>query len=205
METLKHKFTAIALACISLTAQAQTDALQKAFSESYTQEYNKKYSDAITTLTKVYQENSYETNLRLGWLQYSNKNYTASRSYYEKATNLKPYSIEAKLGLVKPLAALEAWDKVLQQYEAILKIDEQNYTANYWVGVTWYNRKKYEQAARYFERIVNLYPFDYDANHMLGWTYYFLGRTNDARLVFQKALLNRPDDASVKEGLGLLK
>ena len=205
METLKQTLTAIVLSCISLTAFAQTDALHKAFSESYTQEYNKKYGDAINSLTKVYQENSYELNLRLGWLHYSNKNYSASKSYYEKAVALKQYSIEAKLGLVKPLAALEAWDKVLQQYEEVLKIDVQNYTANYWTGVTWYNRKKYEQAARYFERIINLYPFDYDANHLLGWTYYFLGRSKDARVVFNMALLNRPDDASAKEGLGLLK
>ena len=52
---------------------------------------------------------------------------------------------------------------------------------------------------------MNLYPFDYDGNHMLGWCYLNLGRNNDAKVVFQKALLNRPTDASVLEGLSKIK
>ncbi|MFZ4058807.1 MAG: tetratricopeptide repeat protein [Ferruginibacter sp.] len=206
MEILKSITLAVFMLFMGVTVTAQNEAaIQKAFTESYTQEYNKKYADAIATLTKVYNESSYEINLRLGWLNYTNKNYTQSQSYYQKATNLKPYSVEAKLGLVKPLSVLESWDKVMQQYEDVLKIDAQNYTANYWAGIIQYNRKKYEAASKYFEKIVNLYPFDYDGNHMLGWSYLNMGRNNDAKIVFQKALLNRPNDASVLEGLSKIK
>lgn len=187
-----------------VAAQSQAE-LQKAFSDSYTQEYNKKYSEAINTLTKLYDANNYELNLRLGWLCYENKNYTQSQTYYQAAVKEKPYSIEARLGLVKPLSALESWDKVQQLYNDILQIDAQNYTANYWLGVILYNQKKYEAAAKYFEKLVNLYPFDYDSNHMLGWTYLNLGRNNDAKIVFNKALLNRPADASCLQGLSKIK
>ena len=179
--------------------------LQKAFSESYTHEYAKKYADAINSLTAYYNDDSYEINLRLGWLEYLNKNYAKSLSYYQKAVNLKPYAIEAKLGIVKPLSVLENWDKVIAQYEEILQIDAQNYTANYWEGVINYNRKKYERSGKLFEKLVNLYPFDYDANHMLAWTYLNSGRTNDAKLLFQKALLIRPGDTSCLEGLSKIK
>jgi len=206
MEVLKKGFIAIISTILTVTAFAQNDAaLQSVFSESYTLEYNKKYNDAIALLKRNYNEKSYELNLRLGWLCYSNKNYTQSQQYYQQAVNLKSYAIEAKLGLLKPLAALELWDKVLDEYEAILKIDPQNYTANYWEGVLLYNRKKYEAASRLFEKLVNLYPFDYDANHMLGWSYLNLGRKSDAALMFNKALLNRPSDASCLDGLGRLK
>lgn len=206
METVKKQiFTAVWM-LLSITVFAQNGtAVQKAFKESYTQESNKSYGDAITTLTKVYDENSYEINLRMGWLHYQNKNYSQSQNYYQKAVNLKPYAVEAKLGLVKPLASVESWDKVLQTYDDIIKIDAQNYTANYWAGVIQYNRKKYELAAKLFEKIVNLYPFDYDGNHMLAWTYLNLGRNNDAKVLFTKALLNTPDDASCLEGLGKIK
>jgi tetratricopeptide (TPR) repeat protein len=144
-------------------------------------------------------------NLRLGWLHYSNKNYAQSESFYQLAVKQKPYSVEAKLGLVKPLSAVESLDKVMQQYEDILKVDAQNYTANYWGGVIQYNRKKYEVASKLFEKIVNLYPFDYDGNHMLAWTYLNMGKNNDAKILFNKALLNRPADASCLEGLGKIK
>jgi tetratricopeptide (TPR) repeat protein len=72
--------------------------------------------------------------------------------------------------------------------------------ANYWVGVNYYTIKKFDIAAKYLELVVNMYPFDYDGNHMLGWTYLNLGRTGEAKLLFEKALLNKPDDASAKEG-----
>ena len=205
MSILKNICITAAL-MISLPLLAQNDAaLQKAFSESYTQEYNKKYNDAIATLSKVNSDANYETNLRIGWLHYSNKNYPQSQAFYHKAVQLKPYAVEARLGLVKPLSALESWDKVLEQYEEVLKIDPQNYTAGYWAGVIHYNRKKYDAAIRLFEKLVNLYPFDYDVNHMLAWSYLNIGRSNDARLLFNIALLSRPGDASCLAGLAKIK
>lgn len=193
MEIVKKQIVTAAIMLFGFTAFAQSDAVvQKAFKDSYTQEYNKLYGEAIATITKVYEADSYEINLHLGWLNYMNKNYTQSQTYYQKAVALKPYAVEAKLGLVKPLSALESWDKALQTYEDVLKVDAQNYTANYWAGVIQYNRKKYEQAAKHFEKIVNLYPFDFDANLMLAWTYLNIGKNNDAKTMFHKALLNQP-------------
>lgn len=207
MEILKKQIIAISFLLIGFSSFSQSDnlALRKAFKESYSFEYNKAYAEAIASLTKVHDDNSYELQLRLGWLNYMNKNYTQSLANYSKAASLKPYAVEAKLGLIKPLSALESWDKVLQAYEEVIKIDPQNYTANYWAGTIYYNRKKYDQASRFFEKIVNLYPFDYDANHMLAWTYFNLGKTNEAKAFFGKALLNRPDDSSSLDGLSKLK
>lgn len=207
MEILKKQIIAISFLLIGFSSFSQSDnlALRKAFKESYSFEYTKAYAEAIASLTKVHDENSYELQLRLGWLNYMNKNYTQSMANYSKAASLKTYAVEAKLGLIKPLSALESWDKVLQSYEEVLKIDPQNYTANYWAGTIYYNRKKYDQASRLFEKIVNLYPFDYDANHMLAWTYFNLGKTNEAKAFFGKALLNRPDDSSSLDGLSKLK
>lgn len=202
MEILKKSMLAMLSMLFLLFATAQQESkLQSAFMESYTQEYNKQYAVAISILNKVYDEHSYELNLRLGWLNYLNKDYPRSQLYYQKAVYLKPYAVEAKLGLVQPLAALQNVDKLLQVYDEILKIDPQNTKANYWAGIIYYNRKKYEQAARSFEKLVNLYPFDFDGNYMLAWTYLNLGRSSDARILFNKALLVKPNDASCLEGL----
>ena len=206
MGILKKSIIGISTMLLSLFVTAQEEVkLQAAFKESYTQESVRNFTAAIATLAKLYDEKSYELNLRIGWLYYLNKDYPQSQSYYQKAVALRPYAIEAKLGLAQPLAALQSLDKLLQVYEDILKIDPQHSTTNYWTGVIHYNRRKYEQAARNFEKVVNLYPFDYDGNHMLAWTYLNMGKSNDAKILFNKALLIKPGDASCLEGLSKIK
>ncbi len=206
METLKKIFFTITIISMHHYASAQTDITQqKAFSASYIAEGKYNYAEAINQINSVYLEQSYEMNLRLGWLNYLSKNYTNSIKYYEKAATLKPYAIEAKFGLIKPLAVLESWDKVIKQYESILSIDPQNTTANYYLGYTLYTRKQYETASKHFEKVVNLYPFDYDNSIMLAWTYFRLGKNNEAKILFNKVLMMSPNDASALEGLALIK
>jgi hypothetical protein len=40
---------------------------------------------------------------------------------------------------------------------------------------------------------------------MFAWTNLKLGKTREAKILFNKTLLYNPDDASAKEGLGLIK
>lgn len=207
MEILKKSIIAVStIALFSFNASAQSaEEMQKAFKASYTNEYKSNYPNAIADLQKVYKADSYESNLRLGWLHYLAKKYSNSMDYYQKAADLKKFSIEARLGYIKPANELKKYDKVYEMYEAILKIDPYNSTANYWVGVYYYGAKKYDIAAKYFELIVNMYPFDYDANHMLGWAYLYLGKNAEAKNLFNLALMNRPGDSSATEGLGKCK
>lgn len=190
----------------TLTLNAQTaEQLEKAFKESYASELKGDYTGAIASIQKIYKEESYECNLRMGWLNYSAKKYSGSMEYYQKAIDLKKFSVEARLGFVMPANSAKQYDKAYQKYEEVLKIDPYNSVANYWVGVNYYTIKKYETAAKYLELVVNMYPFDYDGNHMLGWVYLNLGKMGEAKLLFEKALLNRPGDASAKEGLSKCK
>ncbi|MHC1776909.1 MAG: tetratricopeptide repeat protein [Lentimicrobium sp.] len=189
---------------IQLKAQ-DNSSLVTAFSSSYTHETNGEYNKAVDVLKKVYDESSYEINLRLGWLTYQSGLFSESIAYYNKAIVLMPLSIEARLGFVLPASSAGNWDQVITRYNEILKLDPNHYTVNYRMGLIYYGRKDYQTAFRYFERIANLYPFDYDAILMLGWTDFQLGKLREAKVLFQKALLNRPNDSSATEGLGLIK
>jgi tetratricopeptide (TPR) repeat protein len=206
MEVLKRPLlTALAL-LLATQLQAQTNAvLQKAFHNSYADETNKNYPAAINDISPYYADNNYEINIRLGWLNYLNQNYNASQSYYQKAVNLKPGSIEAKFGYVKPLSFLKSWDKVLDQYLSILKIDPQNTQANYWAGIIYYNHKQYDAAIKCFRAVITLYPFDYDGNHMIAWSTLLSGKKAEARPYFEKALLIKPGDDSSEDGLARCK
>jgi len=190
------------LSCFQLLSQPSTQA---AFAKSYEAEQAGNYTKAITELKRIYKADSYFVNIRLGWLYYLDKQYTVSIQYYNIAIALKPYAIEAKFGCVKPLSALGNWDKVKEQYFRILKVDHQNTVANYWLGVIYYNRKDYINAAKLFEKVVNLYPLDYDSVIMLAWTKLNLGSFADAKVLFNHSLNIRPNDSSALSGLKQLK
>jgi len=205
METLSKLWITGTLFLMSLAMQAQNiTELQEAFSKSYIAENQKNYIQAIEEMKPVFKEDDYISNIRLGWLNYMAKQYGESITFYRKAIALKPYAIEAKLGCVKPLSAVENWEKVKEQYLEILKIDPLNTTANYWLGVIYFNRKDYKSATNLFEKVVNLYPLDYDSVIMLAWSKLNTFSHNDAKLLFQQALIIRPNDISALSGLQLI-
>lgn len=206
METLKLFSICVltVLATFNVNGQADNKVLT-AFADSYKSELNGNYVIAVSEIKSVYKADNYSMNARLGWLLFLAKQYTESANYYDKAIKLKPYAIEVKFGMIKALNALESWDKVKEQYEAILKIDNQNTTSLYWLGVLLYNRKDYDNAARNFEKIVNLYPMDYGSVIMLAWTKLYQGKNADAKLLFNQALLLSPNDASATSGLNQIK
>lgn len=196
--------TAAMFLFISAATFAQSN-LETVFTNSYAAEKNGKYADGIKALKDVYDEKSYEINMRLGYLHYMAGLFTESTTYYEKAINLMPYAIEARFGYVLPAAALGNWDKVLHQYLEIVKIDPQNTKANYRLGSIYYGRKDYTTAFKYLEKVVNLYPFDYDGLILYAWTNLQLGKTKEARLLFEKVLWLSPRDKSALEGLSYIK
>jgi len=206
MEALKRIIlTFLSVLSVSIL-NAQSDAqIHAAFAESYKAELTGNYIIGVSEINSIYQADSYQTNARLGWLLLLAKQYTESINYYEKAVKLKPYSIEVRFGLIKDYNALESWDQVKAQYESILKIDPQNTTSLYWLGVLLYNRKNYDDAAKNFEKIVNLYPMDYGSIIMLAWTKFYQGKTFDAKILFNQALLLSPNDNSALSGLNQIK
>jgi len=207
MEALKRSvlivFTFAAL-CTSGFSQ-DYGSIHSAFENSYYYEYSGEYSKAIDELKDVYDESSYEINLRLGWLTYMAGFFTESAAYYQKAIDLKPLSIEAKFGFTYPASALGNWEQVKNNYKEILKIDSQNSTANYKLGSIYYGNEDYTTALKYFEKLVNLYPFDYNGLLMYAWTNLKLGKFREAEVLFNKVLMNQPKDKSAIEGLGLIK
>lgn len=210
METITMKtrliFLIIFLAGFTFHLSAQDyTKLEAAFEKSYEYENIGEYQKAVSELKNVYQEDSYELNLRLGWLLYSSGSFTESSAYYQKAVNLKPFSVEARLGYVLPVSSLGNWSVVKAEYIKILEIDPMNSVVNYRMGLMAYNMKDYATALKYFEKVVNMYPFDYDSVLMFAWTNLQLGKLREAKVLFQKVLLMKPGDDSANDGLKLVK
>lgn len=207
MEFLRKNSFLVLLVLLSFSGWAQNnqELLEDAFAKSYVSEKNGDFKAAMDPLKKVYDESSYEINLRLGWLNYNAGLFDESIIFYNKAQELKPYSEEARFGLILPKAALGRWDEVIELYNKILEINPSNTVAMYRLGLVYYGRKDYSQAFPLFKKVVDLYPFGYDGLLMLGWTSYFLGNYNQAKVLFQKVRLYNPNDESATEGLNLMK
>ena len=207
MEFLKNTIVLAVLGfALTFPANAQTQSeLHDAFLKSYTLESEKKYGEAIKTLMAVYSEESYEINLRLGWLNYLAARNNKAIQHYKTCIALMPVATEPLWGIIGPYSIKEDWVNVEKIYHSVLKLDPKNTVAGHRLGLMYYYRKNYTTAKHYFDMVLNLNPFDYDALLMSAWTHYFLGNMKDARVLFCKTLLRRPNDASALEGLELIK
>jgi tetratricopeptide (TPR) repeat protein len=195
----------IVAAVMPAVAQVNQDVLEQAFARSYSFEKQNEFLAAAEELKKVYDQSGYEINLRLGWLSYNAGQLDESVNYYNRARQLKPYSEEARFGIILPKAAQGKWNEVIELYNGILEIHPNNTIAMFRLGMIYYERKNYDKALPLFNKVVDLYPFDYDGLLMLAWTSYFTGNFNQARVLFNKVKLNNPGDASANEGLRMMK
>jgi len=188
-----------------LAQETQTDKVINAFSESYISEKGGNYEEAANKIKAVYDANSYEMNLRLGWLNYLAGSFNESIAFYNKAITLMPYSEESKFGIIYPKNALGKFDEVIGIYKKILENSPNNTTALYKLGNLYYGRAKYDLALPLFKKMVDLYPFGHDGLLMYAWTNYQLKKYKEAKILFQKVLMNTPTDTSAKEGIELCK
>jgi len=180
------------------------EKLRAVFEKSYALEKDSLYQESLNVLKDFYQANSYDFNIRYGWLYYNLGDYPKSKEYYKKAMDILPYSHEAKFGYVLPLAGLGEWDNIIGIYNSMLKIDPKNTIVLYRLGAIYYDRKDYQKAYDYLEEVINLYPNDYYTNLLIAWTYYRMAKLKEAKVLFNKVLLIKPDDPSATEGLSLI-
>jgi len=202
---MKYIFLLTTLIFVSKQVYAQdVKKIQTAFENSYIHENDNDIENSINVLKDVYVDDSYEINLRLGWLYYQNSDFNASEKHYTEAIKILPYSEEAKFGLILPKAAMNKWNDVIDIYKQILIISPNNTKANYKLGLIFYNKKMFSDAYVLFEKVVNLYPFDRDGLLMYAWSSLQIGKTKEARILFNKVLMNTPNNASALEGLAIL-
>lgn len=208
METLKTLLTSVLLTFLFTAAHGQNSTyikLREAFKTSYQKEAFGKWQDAINALESVYDANSYECNLRLGWLYYSAGNQTESKTHYQKAIDLKPFAIEAKFGLIYPVYAMGNMEQVIKLYTEILTIAPNNTQALYQLGSVYFYQQEYEKASKLFSKVVDLFPFSYDALIMLAHTNFHLKKFREAKVLYNKVLLYNPDDSVALESLKLVE
>ena len=197
---MKNIFLAFLITASSHFATAQNEVVN-AFSSSYKFESFKQYDKAIGALKTVYDINSYEINVRLGWLNYLQGEYTESEKHYNQALTIQSKSIEALLGLTYPQAAMLNWKNLASTYAKVLLLDPKNKTANFRLGQIFYNKKQFKKAENNLELVCNSYPFDFDANVLMAQIKTKQGNISEAKEFYTKALLYNPDSIVILKAL----
>jgi len=205
MEVLRTSLFLLIVLTFQFSFGQDNKAIQSAFENSFLSESKEEYKEGISFIKSVYSDNSYPSNLRLGWLYYLEGNYNSSLIYYKRAIKLMPAATEPFWGIINTQIALDKWGDVEKSYLSILRLDPKNKIANYKLGLIYYYRKNYTAAKQYFDIALNLFPFDYDALLMSAWNNYFLGKSSEAKVLFNRVLLLYKNDSSALGGLSLIK
>lgn len=190
----------IPLLALTLGLFAQ-NKISEAFAKSYKNEYAEQYALAAKDIEAVYDDASYEMNFRLGWLYYMVQDYPRAAKHYKKAVAIRTSSIEARMGYVMPVAAMENWEEVIATYKEVLNRDPNHSVVNYRMAYLHNERKQYAEALKYAQKVASMYPFDFDNNFLLGGIYVSLGKIAEAKEHYNKALIYNPGSSVVLKKL----
>ena len=176
--------------------------IKQSYFKSYDYEKVGRYQEAIKVLVPLYKKypNGYTLNLRFGWLFYLNKHYKDALEYYNRATQLKPYSMEPKLGLIKVYLNMYQYQKAETVGNTILKVDYYNYYGNFYTIRSLIYQKKYDTALKITKKMLALYPTDVLFLEQLA-TIYKETKSPYLQQVYQDILILDPNNVLVRSNL----
>lgn len=195
---MKSLFISLTLAYLLIISVHADDLL-----DSYSLEYQGKYSDALVLVEKLGKAESteYLYQLRAGWLCLLTNDYDKSLEYYRKAQALAPDSIEPKLGMIKAHLGLLQYKEVESVSKSIIKHDPKHYLARTYLAYSLYENKSYVDARKVYESVLTDYPSDVEMLLGVGWSYLKEGNKKKSKEFFSRALKFSPQNPRAQEGL----
>jgi len=186
--TLKY-FFAILLFIISFSAFSNESIWKK----SYSLEAKGDYKHAAATLTPLIsrQKNEYAL-LRYAYLTYLQGNYKDSISSYQKAIDLYPDSIDARLGITLPLISQKRWRQVKRYTIQVLHKSRWNYTAHIRLMMSEEGMHNWDVLAKHAKQVAAVYPTDATALVYLARANIWQGNTRAALNAYTQVLNRLP-------------
>lgn len=132
--------------------------------------------------------------LRLGWLKYLQKDYSASISYYITAMKLNPQSLQAKIGILLPLQAQERWHECELYAKKAIDDDSWNYDAHINLMYCQQGLFKWNQIEKQASTVVIRYPASVMPYLYLARAQHQLNKKNEAAESYMSVLRLSPDN-----------
>lgn len=157
-----HLATRTALAFAALLAASMVGAQPDPWSESYRLEYLGKHADALALIEPF--ANRQPVNefaiLRSAWLLHLQGKYAEAEKRYQRAAEVNPRSLEAKLGMMLPQMALYRWNDAIQSGRKVLADSPWNYTAHVRIMISEEALSRWEDLAKHAAEVSARYPAD---------------------------------------------
>jgi len=130
--------------------------------ESYRLEALAQYDSAAKSLEQIIKEqprNEFAI-LRRGWLGYLRGAHNEAIRDYQRALDINPLSLDARLGLMLPLIAQQRWREVAAHASQVLEVSPWNYYAHVRLMISEEGEKQWEVLARHADKVHQRYPSD---------------------------------------------
>ncbi len=131
--------------------------------------------------------------LRYAYLKYMQGEYNESIDYYEKAIELNPKSLSAKLGITLPQIAQGRWRQVKIYTRQVLVRSDWNYTAHLRLMMAEEGTKKWHTLDKHAGKLVEIYPGDSAAYVYLARANAWQGDESVAKAAYEEVLHRSPD------------
>lgn len=146
----------------------------------------------------------YSAYMLLGTISAAKKDPSAV-AYYDNALRIDPKSTEAYYDKGKFYQDVKQYDKAIDTYQALLKVDSTYSSALYNIGAINYVNEKYKDAETYFSKVIFFNPQNAEAFFARGLCYKYLNNKAAARADFKMAVQLKPDYESAKSALSDLQ
>lgn len=147
----------------------------------------------------------YAAYMQLGMLNAGQRNPVAVE-YYKNALRVQPNSTDTWYNIGKFYQDMENWEKAMEAYNVLLKIDAKNKNAEYNLASIYLVAKKdYPNALEHYSKALSIDPAYVDAYFGRGVCHQTMGNIKNAEADFKTCLTINPNHAEAKAALGQLK
>lgn len=194
MTTIGRLAAGMALAAGLALATPMAGAQQDPWTESYRYEYIGKYAEALALIEPfaTRQPINEFAIMRSAWLLHLQGKYAEAEKRYQRAAEVNPRSIEARLGIMLPQMALYRWNDAIQTGRKVLADSPWNYTAHLRIMICEEALSRWEDLSKHAAEVSARFPTD--ATLLVYWARAeaALKRTRKAKELYAQVLERVP-------------
>ena len=164
------------------------------WAESYRLESLTQYESAAKSIERIIKDNPKNefAILRHGWLNYLRGAHNEAIRDYQKALDINPDSLDARLGLMLPLIAQQRWREVASQANKVLEVSPWNYYAHVRLMISEEGERKWDTLAKHARKVNQRYPSDATVLVYLARANDWLKNGKEARNAYGRVLRRVP-------------
>lgn len=189
----------VSLFSVSLSGLAHSGSHNDIWKKSHYFEKQGDYEKAASVIKAKVDANDEYALLRYAHLKYEQGEYNESIDAYDRAMEISPKSLDAKLGILLPYIAQQRWRQVMIYTRQILVLSDWNYAAHENLMMAEEKTKKWHTLNRHAARLSKVYPTNAEVLAYYGRAKDWQGDKRVAKAAYAKVLMREPENAEAMD------